>query len=200
MPVINNPFARTDANSVAAQRAGELSPSGRIARQPIAAQLARELGERARNGEASSAVFLPSPGINYDAYAFDYHTGMSKQMNLLSAPADGKMRGTIVINVSGHSGEADKFAKTNTYTVQVTLPDGKTLNMRGIPRNDPSKTEYATLIDIEFPYMKGVTKLVAWPDGSAGGGGYIEGRRYEIHSPEQPFKTSSTQHRAYSDG
>jgi hypothetical protein len=196
MPVINSPFTRATGTTAPA---GALTPSGSIQRQPGINQLRNELGERAKNGEASSAIFLPTPSIRYDAYAFDYHTGMSKQMNLTKEPADGKVKGTIVINVSGHSNEAERFAKSNTYSVEVRLPDGKTLNMRGIPRNDPSKAEYATLIDIEFPYQKGVTTLVAWPDGSAGGGGYIEGRRYQIHSPDQPFVTSSTTHKAYSD-
>lgn len=196
MPVRNDsPFARASG----AITASALTPTAPVRRQPQVADIQRDLAERAQNGEASSTMFLPAPNIQYDAYAFDYHTGMSKQMNLKAAPPDGVVRGTIVINVSGHSSEADKFAKSNTYTVQVTLPDGKTLMQRGIPRNNPSKAEYATVIDIEFPYQKGTTTLVAWPDGSAGGGGYIEGRRYQIHSPDKAFVTSSTQHKAYSD-
>ena len=180
---INSPFTRASGSPAPAEA---LTPSLSLKRQPGITDLQRQLGERAQNGEASSAIFLPAPGMHYDAYAFDYHTGMAKQMNLTSAPADAKVKGTIVINVSGHSSEADKFAKSNTYSVEVRLPDGKTLSMRGIPRNNPSKAEYATLIDVEFPYQKGVTTLVAWPDGSAGGGGYTEGRRYQIHSPISP--------------
>ncbi|MCC7074379.1 MAG: hypothetical protein IT383_23940 [Deltaproteobacteria bacterium] len=142
-----------------------------------------DLASRAKRGGASSTSFLPAQGVRYDAYAFSYHTGRAKEMNLSQKPADGMVRGTIVINVSGHDGaeRAAQYAKSNSYNVCITLPDGKQIRMNNIPRNNPGSAEYATKIPIEFPWQEGVARIEAWPTGSAGVGGYVEGRRYNVH-------------------
>lgn len=142
-----------------------------------------DLASRAKRGGASSTLFLPGAGVRFEAYAFSYHTGKAKEMNLSQKPADGMVRGTIVINVSGHDGadRAKEYAKTNSYNICVTMPDGKQIRLNNIPRNNPSDTEYATKIPIEFPWQEGVAKIEAWPTGSAGVFGYIEGRRYQVH-------------------
>lgn len=147
---------------------------------------------------ASSAMFLPEDTQGYEAYAFNYKTGLRKQMNLLAAPKDGMVRGTIVINVSGHAGDSslEQFAKTNTYNVRVQLPDGRVLQRNNIPRNDPSQAEYVTTIPVEFPYQPGMTRLEAWPTGSAGPSGYVEGRVYEIHSPDQRYDAGAARRAA----
>jgi hypothetical protein len=148
-----------------------------------------DLASRAKRGGASSTTFLPAAGVKFDAYAFSYHTGKAKEMNLPQKPADGMVRGTIVINVSGHDGaeRAKEFAKTNSYNVCITMPDGKQIRMNNIPRNNPNDTEYATKIPIEFPYTEGTVRVEAWPTGSAGVGGYVEGRRYNIHMGKDQF-------------
>jgi hypothetical protein len=147
------------------------------------------LASRAQRGGASSTTFLPENGMKYDAFAFSYHTGLAKQMNIPNRPADGMVRGTIVINVSGHDGaeRAKDFAKTNSYNVCITLPDGKQIRMNNIPRNNPNSEEYATKIPIEFPFTDGKVTVEAWPTGSAGVFGYIEGRRYEVHMGKDQF-------------
>jgi hypothetical protein len=144
-------------------------------------------------GLASTAVFLPGNGQKYDAWSFSYHTGHVKEMNLLKVPKDGIMRGTIVINVSCHTDQGEQFAKTNTYSVRIELPDGTVLTRSGIPRNvvsDRSKAsdtpEYVTVFDFEYPYQSGVTVVSAWPDGTSAGG-YVEGRIYDVHSVDKPF-------------
>jgi hypothetical protein len=141
-----------------------------------------QLGGNAQMGGASQSVFLPASGADVDRFSFNYGTGQPKQMNFNKPPKDGVVRGTMVVSVSGHDGRQDQYAKSNTYSVRVTLPNGKTITQNRIPRNDPSKAEYATAIPLEFPYMAGKTIIEAWPDGSAGPGGYIEGRKYIMHS------------------
>lgn len=156
---------------------------------PAVASTVRDLASRARRGGASSTSFLPAKGVQFDAYAFSYHTGKAKEMNLKGKPADGMVRGTIVINVSGHdgAGPAEQYAKTNTYNVCITMPDGKQIRMNNIPRNNPSSAEYATKIPIEFPWTEGTVRIEAWPSGSAGVGGYVEGRRYNVHMGKDQF-------------
>lgn len=155
------------------------------------------IASRARMGHASSTHFLPGNDLKFESWNFSYETGKARRMNILEAPADGMVRGTIVVNVSGHSGEAAAFATSNTYTVEITLPDGTQLTRTAIPRNvvaDPTKPgdtpEYATVIDIEYPYQSGITKVGASPDGSGGAGGYIEGRLYYVHSHDQKWDVS----------
>ena len=147
-----------------------------------------------RRGYAAQAQFLPGNDLKFESWSHAYKTGVPRHMNVIEAPRDGMIRGTLVLNVSGHSGEAHAFAKSNTYSVRVVLPDGTVLERSAIPRNVvgkpglPSDTpEYATTIDFEYPYLQGVTTVSAWPDGSGGSGGYIEGRMYLVHSHDQPW-------------
>lgn len=178
------------ARAAGAQPANRLQPTAPIQRSPQVRAVLADLAQRCKNGGASSMMFLPARDVPAQAWAFAYHTGKAKEMNLKAAPADGMVKGTIVINPSGHDstpGALERFAKTNTYNVRVQLPNGETLTWNNVPRNDPSKAEYATAIDVAFPYMKGVTVVEAWPGGSAGVGGYLEGRRYHVHSADQPF-------------
>lgn len=161
-----------------------------------------------RRGYAAQAQFLPGNDLKFESWSHAYKTGVPRHMNVLEAPRDGMIRGTLVVNVSGHSGEAHAFAKSNTYSVRIELPDGTVLERSGIPRNVVGKPglpndtpEYATTIDIEYPYRKGVTSVSAWPDGSGGTGGYIEGRLYLVHSHDQPWDPKAQeklakQHRA----
>jgi hypothetical protein len=166
---------------------GALSPTKAFSENRAVGTHMRELASRSRNGGAASVMLLPESGAKYQSYAFSYHTGKTKQMNLLQPPADGMFRGTVVVNVSGHDGaaKAKDYAESNTYNVRVTLPDGKVIQALNIPRNEPGKTEYSTKIPIEFPAMPGKTIVEAWPTGSAGVHGYIEGRRYSLNLGDQ---------------
>lgn len=168
------------------------------------ASTVRDLASRARRGGASSTMFLPAKGVQYDAYAFSYHTNKGKEMNLKNKPADGMVRGTIVINVSGHDGAqaAEKYAKSNTYNVCITEldskgnPTGKQIRMNNIPRNNPNSAEYATKIPIEFPWKEGSVRIEAWPTGSAGVYGYVEGRQYNIHMGKDQFDVQQARQEA----
>lgn len=176
------------SNSLQATPAlGALAPTKAFTENRAVGSHLSELASRSRNGGAASVMLLPEANVKYDAYAFSYHTGKGKQMNLKSTPADGMFRGTVVVNVSGHDGadKAKAYAESNTYNVRVTLPDGKVIQALNIPRNEPGKTEYSTKIPVEFPAMQGKTIVEAWPTGSAGVGGYIEGRRYSLNLGDQ---------------
>lgn len=61
-----------------------------------------ELADRAVRGGASSCRFLPEPGVGFEAFAFAYHTGMAKELNITGAKGP-VLRGTLVVNVSGHA-------------------------------------------------------------------------------------------------
>jgi hypothetical protein len=77
--------------------------------------------------------------------------------------------------------------------VEIRLPDGSVLTKTAIPRNvlaDPSKPsdtpEYATAIDIEYPYQSGMTTVSASPSATSAFG-YIEGRVYYVHSHDKKW-------------
>lgn len=73
-----------------------------VAEHPQVRPALAYLERRASQGGASSILFFPQRGVEFDAWAFDYDTGLAKQMNLKGAP--GKvLRGTLVINASGHA-------------------------------------------------------------------------------------------------
>ncbi len=68
-------------------------------------------------------------------------------------------------------------ARGNRYVIQVTHPDGRVERMSGIE----AKGALSTAQDISIRGVKpGLLVVEAWPEGSAGVGGYIEGRRLEI--------------------
>jgi hypothetical protein len=111
-------------------------------------------------------------------------------MTLSKARPDDRRDLRVCLNVSGHDfkGADDKplpdakqrlaeRAKDNRYVIQVTHPDGRIEKMTGIE----AKGALSTAQDISIRGMKpGKTIVEAWPEGSAGVGGYIEGRRLEI--------------------
>ena len=265
-----------------------LQPTGPFQENAKVARTLADLAKRANEGGASSIMFLPQKGVKFEAFAFAYHTGLAKELNIPKAPS-GPLRGTVVINISGHAtgGIADKvtgwaerqlgregirigddvekfqilrraaekaaselqsdyqktkssvsidiggvpggegksitltremfekmqkasatsedqnlaqlaswgndalrkhFGCTNTYNVRIRTPDGKTTEMRDVPRNNPAKIELATRITVEIPEgMTGEVMLEAWPTGSAEVAGYVEARRYKIHVGKDLF-------------
>ena len=158
---------------------------------PKVAATLKEMEKQTKKDEAGYVIFLPEVGQGYKVAAFEYGSGFSKEMNLDALPAgQATIRGTICINVSGHNGQKDArdWAKTNTYSVRIVLPNGKEFEKNGIARSKPNGEEWATAIPVEFPAMKGTTTIEAWADGSAGVAGYVEGRQYLVHSSDDPKK------------
>lgn len=186
-----SPTGPTAGSTIVApvQRTDPTELTAAVVRHSEVSSVAADIASKARRGYASSTVFLPGNNLKFQSWVHSYHTGEARQMNILKAPSDGVVRGTIVVNVSGHSSEATDFAKSNTYSVRIQLPDGTIIERSGIPRNVvtegrlPADTpEYSTVIDVEYLYRSGATEVSAWPDGSGGVGGYVEGRLYYVHS------------------
>jgi len=196
---LGNMFNRTQTRTQGSSSSSPVDASSLKPRQfnrhPSVASDIRDMGQSARDGGASSSQ-MRIANADVDQYAFSYKTGKPKVAVVNKPPKDGSMKldMTMVVNVSGHDQgrdptSAERYAKSNTYSVRVTYPDGKSETIRNIPRNDPSQAEYATAIDLTVDLQKGKTIIEAWPDGSAGVGGYVEGRRYEMFFQEDPGKT-----------
>ena len=79
-----------------------LQPSRSSEENPKVTRVLAELAKRAKDGGASSVMFLPQKGVKFDAYAFAYHTSLAKELNVLK-PTAGPLHGTVVINISGHA-------------------------------------------------------------------------------------------------
>lgn len=121
-------------------------------------------------------------------YGYGTHKPMTMTIN--KAVPEGRLDLTVCMNVSGHDfKDANKNllpgaqqmmearAKDNKYVIQVTHPDGTIQKMTGIE----AKGATSTAQDISIHGLKpGKTVVEAWPEGSAGVGGYVEGRRLEI--------------------
>jgi hypothetical protein len=121
---------------------------------------------------------------------YGYGTHKPMTMALRTALPDDRLDLRVCLNVSGHDfKDADgkplpdakqrleARAKDNRYVVQVTHADGRVEKMTGIE----ARGALSTAQDISIRGMKpGKTILEAWPEGSAGVGGYVEGRRLEI--------------------
>jgi hypothetical protein len=96
----------------AATTAATLVPSGAVRENEAMKATLKGLKEAAQNGGASSTMFLPAAGTRYDAFAFSYHTGLAKEMNLKGLKDGQTVKGHIAINISGHAtgGRADQIA------------------------------------------------------------------------------------------
>lgn len=115
-------------------------------------------------------------------HGYGTHKPMSATMGL---PTGGRLDLTVCLNVSGHDLEDRpnareallQRAKDNRYVIQVTHPDGRKERMTGIE----AKGALSTAQDISIQGVKpGKLVIEAWPEQSAGVGGYVEGRRLEI--------------------
>jgi hypothetical protein len=259
------------------------SSSAGFPEHPKVAATVNALAGLAQTGGASSVVFLPEQGVQASAWSFPYKSGRAKEMNI-PRPPGGPLRGTVVVNVSGHANAgvvdratawaeaelsskgskptddarafvalreacaratdellADKgrvkvaasialpsggslelpraqfdkllrastkstdaaekklaldgdralrkfFAASNTYQVTLRLPDGRTLERKDVPRNQPGRIEWATSIPVEIPAnVRGEVTLECWPTGSMKAGGYVEQRQYRIHLGDDLF-------------
>jgi len=80
------------------------------------------------------------------------------------------------------------YAATNTYQVTLRLPDGRVVEHKDVPRNQPGRIEWATRIPVELPAnLRGEVTLECYPSGSMKAGGYIEQRQYKLHLGDDLF-------------
>ena len=106
---------------------------------------------------------------------FDYGTHKPGQMRVTGLGKSGNFKVVMLLPVSGHTGEAAKFARSNRYNVTVAAPGGATWSSPKI-----ASTGLVTPKELTLKLTKGLNVLEFWPDGSGGPGGYVEGRRYHI--------------------
>jgi hypothetical protein len=167
--------------------ASPLSPAFEPARAPQQSQIKQAMRESQFLGENFKACLMEVGVANVKASPTFYGYGTHKPMtmNLRQALPEGRLDLVVCLNVSGHDlkDRADKQqalasrAKDNRYVIQVTHADGQIERMTGIAANGALSTSQAISIRGMKP---GTTVVEAWPEGSAGVGGYIEGRRLEI--------------------
>jgi len=164
-----------------------LAPAFDPTRAPQQAQIKQAMRESRFLGENFKACLMEVGAANVKGSPTFYGYGTHKPMtmNLRQALPEGRLDLVVCLNVSGHDlkDRADSQqalasrAKDNRYVIQVTHADGKTERMTGIAANGALSTSQAISIHAMKP---GTTIVEAWPEGSAGVGGYIEGRRLEI--------------------
>lgn len=176
--------------------AGSSAPS--VPKSPLAAafvrseapqqsQIERALSSSEHLGNNFKACLMEVGFANVRGAPTFYGYGSHKPMTAsLQLPLAGDRLDLVVaLNVSGHDlkERADKQealaarAKGNRYVIQVTHPDGRVEKMTGIE----AKGALSTAQDISIKNLKpGKLVVEAWPEGSAGVAGYVEGRRLEI--------------------
>jgi hypothetical protein len=170
-----------------AAAAGPLAPAFDRASARRKAAIAETLDESMRLAKNFKACLMEVAFANVNADADFWGYGTHKPMTSsvsLPLPND-RLDLVVALNVSGHDFKtlpnreqllADR-AKNNRYVIQVTHPDGRVERMAGIE----AKGALSTAQDISVRGIKpGKLVVEAWPEGSAGVGGYIEGRRLEI--------------------
>jgi hypothetical protein len=81
----------------------------------------------------------------------------------------------VMLPVSGHTGQADEFAKSNIYELRIKQAGGKVVNLPNIKSNG-----LVTEAGMVLPLKKGLNVLTFWPKGSLGVGGFEKGRTLEI--------------------
>ena len=167
--------------------ASPLAPAFDVSKAPQQAQVKKAARESEFLGENFKACLMEVGIANTRGTPTFYGYGTYKPMtmSLRQELPDNRLDMVVCMNVSGHDlkDRADKDqalaarAKDNKYVIQVTRPDGSKERMTGISADGALSTMQA----ISIKDMKaGVTVVEAWPEGSAGVGGYIEGRRLEI--------------------
>ncbi|MGQ0504271.1 MAG: hypothetical protein ACT4TC_03050 [Myxococcaceae bacterium] len=192
MPISVNPQpvpSQPSTGGPTAASTSPLAPSANFKRSPLVRQT---LVDQKNDTQAGSAAYgiVHAGNAKLDKYVFNYETGLCKQANLVTPPANGVLDLTVCMNVSGHSGQADQFANdpNQTFNIQVTFPDGTRQTLSNIPRPQATGAVYSMAKDISFPVtQKGTYTIDTWPTGSGGPGGYIEGREYKLHVGAENF-------------
>lgn len=182
-----SPAAVAAPASTPARPASPLAPAFVRGEAPQQSQIDSKISSSEYLGENFKACLMEVAFANVRGGPTFYGYGTHKPMTAsLQLPLAGDRLDLVVcLNVSGHDlkERADKQealaarAKDNRYVIQVTHPDGHVEKMTGIE----AKGALSTAQDISIRGLKpGKLVVEAWPEGSAGVGGYIEGRRLEI--------------------
>ena len=106
----------------------------------------------------------------------DYDTGEWQTYQVHQITSDGVLHVKALLPVSAHTGEAEKFAKTNRYNMVIEHADGTTETLPQV-----RSTGLITERDLAVKLTAGSTKLMFWPDDPRSSvGGYAAGRVVEF--------------------
>jgi hypothetical protein len=172
--------------AVAAQAHPRPSPSKR----PLAPELTKRpryaadmvelyelMGEElTKMGKASSSRFVVS-SADVLVNEFDHGSGKAQRARIGTKLPNDRLDMTVIVNVDGRQGaaQARAWGKSDTYVIEVTHPNGRVERMTGIKARG-----FVTTQDFSIRLQPGVTKIAAWPVGSLGVPGNIEGRLLEL--------------------
>lgn len=152
------------------------------AREAEIKEMAEEMADDVLNsGVAGSMEVFSGQGVKVKTLIDTpgYQSGIITKIQVGGLGPEGKYRGTAVLTVSGHTSQADalRWAKTDKYSLHVQDSTGAQTTVV----NNAKSLDVVTLQEFEIPMKKGETvRLLYDRGGSAGPGGYIEGRALDI--------------------
>jgi len=112
-----------------------------------------------------------------------YQTGTVDRFEIKSLSSDGQFKATLALPVSAHNGlaKAQTWAKTDTYTVYAVEGDMHSYSSTPFFKITGKSLDLVTLQEISIKVPKGkLFTIFYYRSGSAGVGGYIEGRAIEF--------------------
>lgn len=142
------------------------------------------------NKDAASATAVATNATIWTA-RFGYGTHEARQAWLTDLPKDQKLKLAVVCTPSAHVGDAEyeQYARTNRYevTVEARTVNGSIKTIKTSKFGVQKPPEYATasaVMELDLtPYAGGALRVLGWPEGSGGAGGYNEDRETIIHIP-----------------
>jgi hypothetical protein len=182
------PVAPTQTSVISPIAATGVQATAPIKRSPWVAPVLDLLAADAKRGVAARQ-FAFADNAQMDTWLFAYHTNKPKEANLTSPPPAGqKLQLTLDMHVSGHTNQADQFAKADEqWTITVNGPTGS----QTIPVSTggtAANPVYAFAKDIQIDVSKPSNYTIdAAPNSSGGVFGYVEGRRYNLHVGQENF-------------
>jgi hypothetical protein len=104
----------------------------------------------------------------------NYKQNITARWSVSRLGAAGKLSMTALLPVSGHTGEAAEFARTNVYEVEIEYADGTTVT------KVVKSTGLVTELPLELELKPGTNFVRFAAKGSAGVGGFQSGREIEL--------------------
>jgi len=183
---------------------GRDMPFGEVDRSRLPAgsvnSLHREMG---RSRDAGNAV-VASANATLHTLTYCYGTHKPMEAWITNAPADGKLKMTLIATPSIHVGSTDaerqknfdNWSKTNVYNLEIVYPDGtrelKKFDVMGnsppvhnnsnpAAKGQPASKSPEFVIDLNKWAGKGDIRIRGWPEGSGGVAGYQEHRETVLH-------------------
>ncbi len=173
-PEIKWRSAQTNLN-----QSGDVSATSNIRERHLKSSIKQMENSVNRSSTPIMALF-PAEGQteSYLVKTRGYQSGIISRMEVGNLGESGVYKGTLVLPVSGHDGvtKAKQWATTDTYSIHMESAAGTVTLIKDAPSKD-----IVTLQEIEIPLKRGeVVKILYDRSGSAGPGGFPEGRIIEF--------------------